>query len=757
MKKLNNKGSTMVLVTVTLAIVGILAVVALWITLINYEMKITDSKVKDNFYSAESVLDQICTGLQNDVSDAYNFGYDKVMQNYTMLDEDGRQSLFAQNYVNKLRMNIKSSSGEGSDLRYDLDKLKGYVASNLLDTNKYPYAVIESTSDGGDGNGDGLLTTYETGLLIKGIKVTFYDEKGYSSIIETDINLAIPAMNFTTSEGLPDIFSYSLIGNSGLKINDEKVISDVDIQGNVYAGSAYVVDPSKTDDLTSVSIPNGTTVTVSNTAYFIAEGNVEIGSPSNKTNGTNSLLDVAADCQLWTENINVNGARLKLRGNSYVSDDLTIYGVGSKVSLGESGYGKYVGYGNSDELAEDSSAIIINGKDSSVDLSGLKELLLAGYAYINTGKIASNKATITNTDIQTGESISVKGNQIAYLVPAECIGTEGSDKDAKSHFGRNPLTYKEYQVVHGSASYTEINDKVKTSKTGKTLSDYINGGDVNDYIKTIMVPGTSGDSNDGFVYYYINLPADNAMDYYRDFYDVDKTKLELYTKFYTNMIKSGDAASRIYTVGNYSIYDNDELDLMKGVVDGIDVDAESATLSENYMALNSKLITNYAALTANELSATLYTNIINEENLTKVTSGTSGTRMFEVTTAKNEVYKAVVCSGSYDYNGSDLKIKLIVANGDVNVSSDFEGTIICKGKINIMSGCKVKASTEEVFKRLLSAAVDETDENTLHLYDVFDEGSAYMTKSVAGEIEDDDDSSSIAYSDIITYKNWKKE
>ena len=88
MKKLNNKGSTLVLVIIVLAIVSVFAVVALSISLYNFQMKITDKNVKDNFYSAETVLDQICVGLQGDVSKAYSGAYSEVMQNYNSISDN---------------------------------------------------------------------------------------------------------------------------------------------------------------------------------------------------------------------------------------------------------------------------------------------------------------------------------------------------------------------------------------------------------------------------------------------------------------------------------------------------------------------------------------------------------------------------------------------------------------------------------------------------------------------------------------------
>ena len=51
------------MVVVAMAIVAVLAVTVLWIALMNLQMKVTDEKNTDNFYSAEGVLDQICTEI----------------------------------------------------------------------------------------------------------------------------------------------------------------------------------------------------------------------------------------------------------------------------------------------------------------------------------------------------------------------------------------------------------------------------------------------------------------------------------------------------------------------------------------------------------------------------------------------------------------------------------------------------------------------------------------------------------------------
>lgn len=61
MKRNDNRGASFVMVVVAMAIVAVLAVTVLWIALMNLQMKVTDEKNTDNFYSAEGVLDQMCT------------------------------------------------------------------------------------------------------------------------------------------------------------------------------------------------------------------------------------------------------------------------------------------------------------------------------------------------------------------------------------------------------------------------------------------------------------------------------------------------------------------------------------------------------------------------------------------------------------------------------------------------------------------------------------------------------------------------
>lgn len=771
MKRNDNRGASFVMVVVAMAIVAVLAVTVLWIALMNLQMKVTDKKNTDNFYSAEGVLDQICTGLQGDISKAYSAGYTKVMENYSdsSINEAGRQSNFAQEYLKSLKTSLEYDS---TGMTFNMGKLIQYVDPKLLEKkDNQPRAIIKSTN--ADVNGNGQLKVYQNRVVLNGLRVEYTDEKGFKSIIETDISLGVPSMSFTASGGVPELFTYSLVGNEGLEITSG--INKVNLSGNLYAGCKNAADTGTST--TSVTIPNNATLDVKDTSYMIAEGDIEVGDFAGKDTATikknmagvhnNSTLSVDSQCQLWTSNINVNGATVNLDGMTYVADDMTLKGTGSKVTLGKNNKNnnaKYVGFGNGgankeNPVAGDSSAIIINGRKASLDMSNIRELMLAGTAYINTQAIVNSGSQ--NSNVAMGESISVKGDQIAYLVPPECIGTSGDGADAQSLYNKNPLSFKEYKDITATGQdqtkYTEVNANVVSTKTGKALSAYLpEKKTIDKCIKKVFVPSTDNTDDDGLVYYYVNLPTNKAAEYYSDYFGADSEKLKRYTKFYTDSIQVNEAAS-IYTAGNYSIYDGSNLILLKGIADGVDMDAQSDALQRTYTALNSKLLTNYADLPANAASVSLFANIVNNTNLHSMVPNSGSKQVFE-TKYQGKKYQAIVKNGNYTYDANDKShnVDIIVATGDVTLEDDFTGTIVAKGRIIVNKDqCEIDNGTQEVFKALLLEKVSDADD-ALHLYDVFMDGANYLgnVSSFSNKKEAD---TKIDYATLITYQNWTKE
>ena len=65
-QKRRNRGSSIVIVIIAMAMIGILATTLLWMSYINYKIKVNDIRNKNSFYSAEMVMEQIVAGLQKE-------------------------------------------------------------------------------------------------------------------------------------------------------------------------------------------------------------------------------------------------------------------------------------------------------------------------------------------------------------------------------------------------------------------------------------------------------------------------------------------------------------------------------------------------------------------------------------------------------------------------------------------------------------------------------------------------------------------
>ena len=63
-KRNDNRGSSILMVILVAAGIGVMAAIALWVSLRNVQMKTTDAEIKESFYSAEGVLEQVKAGVK---------------------------------------------------------------------------------------------------------------------------------------------------------------------------------------------------------------------------------------------------------------------------------------------------------------------------------------------------------------------------------------------------------------------------------------------------------------------------------------------------------------------------------------------------------------------------------------------------------------------------------------------------------------------------------------------------------------------
>lgn len=775
-KEKSNKGFSLFTVMVAVSFVGILGLLVLYIAMANFQMKITDMKGKDGFYTAERALEEVRVGLQQDVGEAMSTAYIKVLETYSKdfegdqtsqsesLDEL-RQAEFKELFVKELRQLLKSPSDPGY---YDIKKLNKYLdmtkegSAKIIDESKETLYVTNP-----EGKQPVMTQDLSNGLLLKNIRSVYVDPVGRAAIIDTDIRLGIPKVEFPTPSTLPDLMNLSIVADKGISCQGKDPVTPTVISGDVYAGI-----PDRADrNGVSVQLDPGTSLQIENGRRFVCQGSINV------ENGSKFLNQGVG--ALWAKGINVSSGTVSLTGKTYLSDDLTVQaGNNSKITI----EGAYVGYGSPDSARESKfkdnfykdakdteldSSIIINGKNTTMDLSKAEEITIAGKSYIASSKIPSGNEAQNQNDIMMGESLTVKGTQLAYLLPQELIG-DGTYK--------NPMSFEEY-----SKSQPDIQtDKPVAAWGNKTLSQI--GVDEIEPVKTVYFNDNSK-SGTVFVYLYLNFTDDvKASEYMQMYYQTGKIKdnMDKYLSFYFGdsagiKVNNSQNYLRYITKGNVLVYDGKE---KKGSLNTASTPMENTIASQDYKnyqniwySLNrnmtsnvddKKVIKNPDGTVHHHVAdsdQTVFSNLVDEE------------RMKEFLKDKNQPYEFTMSDGSglkallmdnekgeaYVINSqtNSEKLRLVVCTGNVKIEDNvkFQGIIVAKGTITLGSGVHLIAEPKEAMKVFQA----QTADGTFSPKDIFWEGKDFV---LGNSIVNNDGTQVSDFYDLaecVTYENWKKK
>ena len=143
-----------------------------------------------------------------------------------------------------------------------------------------------------------------------------------------------------------------------------------------------------------------------------------------------------------------------------------------------------------------------------VILNELKNLTLAGNSYISLTKAKdgiTSEDGVSNTgvqDVMMGQSIAVKSDQLAYLVPAQCIGVDASGKTVLNG-ASNPITLEQYKdKIRDQADVTEVALNIPSATlNGHTLAEYgLTQNNIQKIFKRI-------NSKITLVYYYVSFDS----------------------------------------------------------------------------------------------------------------------------------------------------------------------------------------------------------------------------------------------------------
>ena len=733
----DDRGASLLAVLILMVVVSAIAVVITKITIVNIQMKEVERGTKKNFYSADAIMDDLRTGAREQAETALENAYADVLQHYVDYTSGGKnaQDVFKQNYMNGLekyfadpmKTPVDTTNEQGNVVYrvagYDADKVKGCI----LDGTQQGCFVAPADPKYEIDYGTGTFT-------LKDVRVVYKDAQDYETTITTDLVFSTPDMNFSGQSQVKEFMKYALIADDQINVN----ASNVTVDGSVYAGvGGIVASGNGTGELKGrMILTRGDIVADMGSALKVGDGNSSI----------------------WAENIMTTGksaATLNVNGNMYVADDLALNAKESKVTLQGNyyGYNFQKNYGAGDTVATDadfSSAIMINGKSSSLNIQNLKYLLLAGRTFISRGNNSSN------TDIQMGESIAARTNQLAYYVSDKYVKTEnGEGVVLKWNDAQNVrIGEKEYPIGESDYAASIHVDPVK-------LDGWLNHA--NPIVPYYYTNGVN---------YYLNFKSQqDANEFYAAYYAGNTGKAGGFAGTYLdkNALIIDEHNKVIMTLSGDIMYRTkpEEMFQEKAVTIEPDNWKDSAGLLWDYC---SKLAVSYKSLELGlkdfgqsvtpdqvRFSVTdakgyekidksidpLFDKLIDSSALQEEIAKhkNPGDAGFTVYHPADDVY-LIDNTGVYDLPTSITK-GIVVATGSVNVSGNFEGLIISGGKVTFGTNVQVKGN-----KLLVSNLFKEDQSRKAPLFSkFFRDCSGTAASNISGQLDLDS---------YINYDEWKK-
>ena len=368
-------------------------------------MKVVDRSAKNTFYSADLAMEEIREGLKKDVAKIFSEAYGETLENFGEESGEDKNVYFINKYREKL---IRSFKTNENAQQYEISILQRYLSNPSANRGEFG-AFVDSTTC--------AMLPYTDGIRLKDVRLTYTDEEGYVSIIETDFLLPYPNLGLGDTYEFPDIDEYCLIANRKFEIKGvPENKNSIYMKGSVYGGKEGVVIGPRVTMLvqSEEELENG------RRDKFITDGEIILGNMDNGATSYTPVFMTSENISLWASGVELNGTKtpaeitvsgsnywrdffrnllginggieetifnavwewvrrafpwlpgmntetttevennnLMLMGESYIQDDITINSSDAKVHLG----GTYTGFGNTTTKAKNSSSIIINGSN----------------------------------------------------------------------------------------------------------------------------------------------------------------------------------------------------------------------------------------------------------------------------------------------------------------------------------------------------------------------------------------------------------
>lgn len=419
--KKKKKGSTFVIVVVVMAIIFTTGTTILAVTANDYKMRINQSKKLQNLYEADSGLDVVENIIIKTSQEAIKYADKEVKKEFTELDNNDRSeeqlnNLFKEKFYEFLTVRNKETinSKEVDILEY-LILEKKYIKS-ILESGKLEYASAISNKENRfkiEIPEKGYVKNIDSGKVSNitiDVKSTFENVEGElknKKTVSTKYVVTAPDYNSEiTAINIYPVFDGKAItadGNMNVTNGSLMVNGDIWIKGNNEIGN----NPEYTFDKYIGGIK------LDNTRFNI-NGNIYTANTYHLNNNAQSTVngDTFAKNIYVGKSINSNVSQsnnISFEKNVAVNNDIALNATSSSILIKNNFYGineKTTDVSTANK-ALNSSSIIVNDISKTSTITVKNDSYIMGVAYLNATDEQGNK-------YQTGESVAVKGNYLAY-------------------------------------------------------------------------------------------------------------------------------------------------------------------------------------------------------------------------------------------------------------------------------------------------------------------------------------------------------
>lgn len=500
----SKKGSTLVLVLVTLSILSILGIAIIGLSVINYKMKIVDKNVKTSFYLAEAGLEEAYAVIGKTIDDGIKAGnsYSEDQINSFITEQrrieardpendesnyingsDGFGSVnerflkrkieewFRQGYARCLNDGFNDGENDFKSLEYRIANTAYSVVESSIDEKKPTIRMVGSPAkfpsnpdelDQNDkyvitlesefphenitkiirGTFDIKIPTYDSPFYVKNVMVKLKENVLWSKPITTEKNIYVLGDDVTINGY---IYAYG---------DDEN-----NIKGGIVVGNN---GKSGTLKVNGNMATNEFIYTNEDNSQIDAKGDINCNSIAIPDNTTGCIINIDDGTVNTYDDIELNGkkAQMKIDGPYYGfsdgSSNTVVHDQSSSIVINSEDIGKTDGSKLIITGEEVDSNNILNkaiGNDGYNELYPKSGVFIGGTVYISLDNSAK---------YQTGESVSIKGNYKSYGELLDDVDERDDkfDPDNIVMGSYPPLvliskykeedTYKEYNVIDKS-------------------------------------------------------------------------------------------------------------------------------------------------------------------------------------------------------------------------------------------------------------------------------------------------------------------